>query len=62
MEVYLLSHYVNVLFLVRQEGRNPYSVTAGGTTPIGAWGYIEAWREMMRQVGIVITNKLCTDQ
>ena len=37
-------------FLHRQEGHTPYTLTAGGATSVGAWGYIEAWREMMEQV------------
>ena len=39
-----------IFFLHRQEGHTPYTLTAGGATSIGAWGYIEAWREMMDQV------------
>ena len=34
----------------RQDGHTPYPLTAGGATSMGAWGYIEAWREMMEQV------------
>lgn len=29
---------------------HPYTLTAGGASLIGCWGYIEAWREMMEQV------------
>ena len=34
----------------RDDGLNPYLIPVGGTTLVGAWGYIEAFRELMSQV------------
>ena len=36
----------------RSEGGTPYVIPAGGSNQIGAWGYIEAFRELMDQVQI----------
>ena len=32
------------------EGRNPYIIPVGGSNALGAWGYIEAVREMIAQM------------
>ena len=39
-----------VYFCFRTEGKNPFVVELGGASPIGCWGYIEAFREMIDQV------------
>ncbi|WCJ42319.1 D-cysteine desulfhydrase [Euphorbia peplus] len=33
-----------------KEGRKPYVIPSGGSSPIGTWGYIEAIREIEQQV------------
>ena len=38
----LLSH--------RKEGHKPYVIPAGGSSTLGAWGYIDGFDEMMKQV------------
>ena len=43
----LLKWYI---FCFRTEGKNPFVVELGGASPIGCWGYIEAFREMIDQV------------
>ena len=34
---------------LREQGRRPYVVPVGGTTPIGTWGYLAAVEELRRQ-------------
>ena len=34
----------------RAEGSVPYLIPVGGSNAVGAWGYIEAFREMVDQV------------
>lgn len=34
----------------RDAGSTPYLIPVGGSTTVGAWGYIEAFRELMNQV------------
>ena len=34
---------------LRLEGSKPYVIPVGGSDPLGCWGYIEAFREMMDQ-------------
>ena len=38
------------LLLHRSEGHVPYLIPVGGSTTLGTWGYIEAFRELMEQV------------
>ena len=45
-----LNFYFLLPFLCRLEGLNPYVIPVGGSNPLGCWGYIEAFREMMEQV------------
>ena len=33
----------------RSEGRQPYLVPVGGFSPIGDWGYLQAWEELRGQ-------------
>lgn len=35
---------------LRREGRNPYVIPVGGSNALGAWGYIEAVRELQDQM------------
>lgn len=39
-----------VAHVCRLEGSKPYIIPVGGSNPLGCWGYIEAFREMMDQV------------
>ena len=34
----------------RKDSKKPYSCPAGGSSGLGCWGYIEAFREMIEQV------------
>jgi D-cysteine desulfhydrase len=36
--------------LLRQQGRKPYSIPEGGSTALGAWGYIRATEELSRDL------------
>lgn len=36
---------------LRMQGRNPYSIPVGGSTGLGALGYVYAMKELMEQVG-----------
>ncbi|NOX60710.1 MAG: D-cysteine desulfhydrase family protein [Chloroflexi bacterium] len=38
-----------VLAELREQGRRPYAIPLGGSTPLGAAGYAFAWREMAQQ-------------
>ena len=35
---------------LRAEGRNPYVIPVGGSSPLGCWGYVEAVRELKAQI------------
>jgi D-cysteine desulfhydrase family pyridoxal phosphate-dependent enzyme len=35
---------------LRAQGRNPYVIAVGGSTPLGTWGYVEAAKELLDQV------------
>jgi len=37
----------------RAEGSVPYLIPVGGSNALGAWGYIEAFREMVDQVSLI---------
>lgn len=42
---------------LRQQGKNPYCIPVGGSSPLGCWGYLEAVREMQQQAeGLGITD------
>ena len=32
------------------QGKNPYIIPVGGSSPLGTWGYLEAVREMEEQL------------
>jgi 1-aminocyclopropane-1-carboxylate deaminase/D-cysteine desulfhydrase-like pyridoxal-dependent ACC family enzyme len=34
---------------LRSQGRNPYTVPVGGHSPVGLWGYLEAYQELIEQ-------------
>lgn len=34
----------------RAKGKKPYVIELGAASPIGCWGYIEAFKEMIDQV------------
>ena len=38
------------LLLCRKKGMKPYIIPVGGASPLGEWGYIEAFNEMIKQV------------
>ena len=40
----------NYFLATRSEGRVPYLIPVGGSTSVGTWGYIEAYRELIEQV------------
>ena len=40
------------LLVYRSSGCVPYLIPVGGSNPIGSWGYIEAFRELMEQVRV----------
>lgn len=44
---------------LQRQGRRPYTVPVGGTTPLGSWGYIEAVRELTDQLGMVNPSDPC---
>lgn len=35
---------------LRRQGRNPYLIPVGGSSPLGTWGYIEMFRELLDQI------------
>ena len=39
---------------IRSEGHTPYCIPVGGSNPIGTWGYIEAFNEMIEQVHALV--------
>ncbi len=41
----------------RKEGHKPYSIPVGGSSTVGAWGYIDGFREMIEQVRVVVKKK-----
>ncbi|MGA8943867.1 MAG: D-cysteine desulfhydrase family protein [Thermoactinomyces sp.] len=36
----------------REEGRRPYVIPVGGSTPVGDYGYVQAWQELEQQRSI----------
>lgn len=36
---------------LREAGGNPYLIPVGGSSGVGSWGYLEAWREILEQAG-----------
>ena len=48
----------DTIFYLSNRSRNPnlemYEIPVGGMSVVGEWGYIDAFREMMEQVGAVI--------
>ena len=38
-----------LVFTHRDAGSNPYVIPLGGSSTVGTWGYIEAFRELMTQ-------------
>ena len=44
------------LFVYRSSGCVPYLIPVGGSNPVGSWGYIEAFRELMEQVRSIPIN------
>ena len=50
----LISDVKTILFKMsaihRDAGSIPYLIPVGGSTTVGTWGYIEAFRELMDQV------------
>lgn len=42
---------------LRKQGKNPYCIPVGGSSPLGCWGYLEAVSEMKQQTeGLGITD------
>jgi len=44
---------------LRAQGRRPYVVPVGGTTPMAAWGYIDAVSELREQLGMDELGGVC---
>ena len=42
-----------VVFCCSSEGHKAYVIPAGGSSTLGAWGYIDAFDEMMQQVKLI---------
>ncbi len=42
-----------VLSELQKSGVTPYLIPIGGSNAMGAWGYIEAFKELMTQVRIL---------
>lgn len=36
---------------LRSQGKKPYCIPVGGSSPLGCWGYLEAVREIQEQSG-----------
>jgi len=36
---------------LRSQGKKPYCIPVGGSSPLGCWGYLEAVREIQEQAG-----------
>ena len=36
---------------LRSQGKKPYCIPVGGSSPLGCWGYVEAVREIQEQAG-----------
>lgn len=36
---------------LRHQGKKPYCIPVGGSSPLGCWGYLEAVREIQEQAG-----------
>ena len=51
---------------LEQKGRHPSVIPVGGSSPLGTWGYIEAFRELADQAGpqpwtdIILVQTLCS--
>ena len=43
----------NGVFCYSSEGHKAYVIPAGGSSTLGAWGYIDAFDEMMKQVKLI---------
>ncbi len=37
-----------------QEGHQTYMIPPGGSSTLGAWGYIDGFNEMMQQVMVIL--------
>jgi 1-aminocyclopropane-1-carboxylate deaminase/D-cysteine desulfhydrase-like pyridoxal-dependent ACC family enzyme len=36
---------------LQEAGGKPYLIPVGGSSGVGSWGYLEAWREILEQGG-----------
>ena len=36
---------------LQSQGKRPYCIPVGGSSPLGCWGYLEAIREIQEQAG-----------
>jgi D-cysteine desulfhydrase len=46
--------FSNTQNLLNGQGYNAQSMRLGGATPLGSWGYIEAFKEMIEQVILIV--------
>lgn len=44
------SHLSELVARLRRDGRRPYEVPLGGSTPVGALGYVRGWFELLDQL------------